>query len=178
MRQGLAGASSCTQKAVLALLLAASCAHGVPPLPGATVRGQVLRDLDGKPVRLSDFAGRVVLLDFWATWCEPCRIALPFYRRLHEEQRERRFAVVAVSIDQSDEEVREFLAREPLPFTVLRDPSGAFAERMGLRTMPTSFLLDRQGEVRFRHEGFASADEAPIAARVAELLSDGAGCRR
>ena len=130
------------------------------------------RSLDSRPVRLADLRGRVVLLDFWATWCEPCKLSLPFSARLLREREGAGFSVVAASTDQSDEEVRGYLARTPLPFAPARDPDGAIADGLGVVRIPTTFLLDRRGRVRFRHQGFSEADEAPIRAELAALLAE------
>jgi len=78
--------------------------------------------------------------------------------------------VVAISIDAEDAPVREWLARNPVPFEVLRDPDGEAAEQLGMIRMPTSFLLDRAGRVRFRHDGFRDEEELTIEAEVRELM--------
>src|SRR3954468_19373275 len=121
-------------------LVSCSGARAVPA--GAPVENVSGRALDGKTVRLEDLRGRVVLLDFWATWCEPCRESLPFYADLQRDLGSQGLTVVAMSIDADDQPVREYF-KTPAPFLVLRDPEGSVAERMGVSTMPTSFLIDR-----------------------------------
>ena len=123
-------------------------------------------------MRLAELRGQVVLLDFWATWCEPCKLSLPFYARLLREREGRGFSVVAASTDASDEVVRKYLARAPLPFAMARDPEGSVADGLGAVLIPTTFLLDRRGRVRFRHQGFSQADEDPIRAELAALLAE------
>jgi thiol-disulfide isomerase/thioredoxin len=146
--------------ALLIALLA--CAHGQRPV--------VLPTLSGKELRLADLRGRVVLLDFWATWCEPCKLSLPFYARLQRELRG--LEVVAASTDEADEDVRKFLAQAPLPFTIARDPDGRVAEELGVQLMPTTFLLDRAGKVRFRHVGFSPDSEGALRREVELLLGE------
>jgi thiol-disulfide isomerase/thioredoxin len=146
-----------------ALLIALlGCAHGQRPA--------VLATLSGHEVRLADLRGRVVLLDFWATWCEPCKLSLPFYARMQRELRG--LEVVAASTDEADEDVRKFLAKTPLPFTIARDPAGRVAEEMGVELMPTTLLLDRAGKVRFRHVGFSPDSETDLRREVQQLLAE------
>ena len=152
------------------LLLACSCASSRPLPDRAALAGVSLAKLDGGSSPIADLRGRVVLLDFWATWCEPCKEALPFYAQLQRELGERGFTVAAVSVDADDAPVRQYFAGSPPPFLVLRDPDGDVAQRMGVSVMPTSFLLDRAGEPKFRNQGFTAADQQAIRARVLSLL--------
>src|SRR5438105_14608083 len=131
----------------LACLALASCS-GSRPVPGGMPLDDVAaHGLDGKTVRIADLRGRIVLLDFWATWCEPCRESLPFYADLQRELGPQGLTIAAISLDADDDPVREYF-KTPPPFTVLRDPDGSIAERMGVSIMPTSFLLDRSGVTR------------------------------
>jgi thiol-disulfide isomerase/thioredoxin len=130
-----------------------------------------LRTLDGAPLRLADLHGKVVLLDFWATWCVPCREALPFYAELQRELAARGLSIVAVSVDADDSAVRSWFAAPP-PFVVARDPNGELADSAGVQTLPTSFLLDRAGAARFRNEGFSPADRSALRGRILALLDE------
>lgn len=148
--------------ALPALLLA--CAHAQPigaPLPPLEVRS-----LDGTRIRLDQLRGPV-LVDLWATWCVPCAQALPFYARMAKETGIR---VVAISVDADDAPVREWMRQQQLPFEVLRDPDGGATGQLGIKQMPTSFLLDRQGRVRVRHDGFREEDEAVLEQEIREVL--------
>jgi peroxiredoxin len=148
------------------LLALAGCAHATGSLPVAVARG-----LDGRSEAIAR-PGKVVLVDFWATWCAPCKVALPLYRDLYLDLRARGFEVVAVSVDNGDEEVRAFLQREPLPFTVLRDPGGVLAESLGVTQMPTSFLLGRDGRTRARLDGFEPGAEPALRKQIEALLAE------
>jgi peroxiredoxin len=134
---------------------------------GASFPPLHVRTLEGTQVSLADLRGPA-LVDLWATWCVPCAHALPFYQRLAEKTG---IAVIAISIDAEDAQVREWLARNPLSFRILRDPDGAVAEALGMRLMPTSFLIDASGRVRARHDGFRDEDEPAIEAEVRALLA-------
>ena len=148
-------------------LLSCSGSRAVPT--SASVDNVDAPDLQGKTVRLSDLHGRVVLLDFWATWCEPCRESLPFYADLQKELGSQGLTVAAVSIDADDGPVRDYF-KTPPPFLVLRDPDGAIAERMGVGTMPTSFLIDRGGMPREKLQGFRAEERDSVRAKVMALL--------
>jgi thiol-disulfide isomerase/thioredoxin len=151
------------RRALPALLLA--CAHALPA--GAPLPPLEVRSLDGTRTRLDQLRGPV-LVDLWATWCVPCALALPFYSRMAKETGIR---VVAISIDAEDAPVREWMREHPVPFEVLRDPDGAAAEQLGMKQMPTSFLLDGSGRVRVRHDGFREEDEPALEREIRELLA-------
>src|SRR6059058_1447628 len=154
---------------LLACLALVSCS-GARPLPaGVPVQGVAAAGLDGKTVRIEDLRGRVVLIDFWATWCDPCRESLPFYADLQRELGPKGLTIAAISIDADDDPVREYFKTRP-PFTVLRDPDGSIAERMGVSVMPTSFLLDRSGVTREKLQGFKPEDRESIRDRIVALL--------
>ena len=125
----------------------------------------------GKRKRAS-LRGRVVLLDFFASWCEPCRQSLPFYAEL-QRRYDSRLTVVAVSLDEREEDLRRFVDEMRLDVRILHDPSGRSAERLNVRAMPTLFLIDRHGLVRARHESFRPADREAIERKVRELCRDG-----
>jgi peroxiredoxin len=132
-----------------------------------------LSDLSGSTVTNADFSGRVVLVDFWATWCKPCEESFPFYASLHETLGKDGFAVVAISVDAEDEVVKRFLARRPVPFTVLRDPEGKTPRSIegAIETMPTAVLLGRDGRVRLVHSGFTPDDREKIEREVRAALA-------
>ncbi len=108
-----------------------------------------LRDLDGKPETLATYRGKVVLLNFWATWCEPCRDEMPAMRALRERLAGEPFDVVAVNYGEAASRVREFLARERLDLRVLLDPGQGAARAWRVRVLPGSFLIDGDGRVRY-----------------------------
>jgi thiol-disulfide isomerase/thioredoxin len=138
----------------------AACAHG--PKSATT--------LDGRPLDLAAYHGKVVLLDFWATWCEPCKLSLPFYAQLSRELKG--LEVIAVSTDEKDADVRAFLAKAPLPYTIARDPRGEVADSLGVELIPTTLLVDRKGAIRFRKQGFTPDDEPTLRREVEKLLAE------
>ena len=115
---------------------------------------------------LDSLRGDVVLVDFWASWCGPCRQSFPWLAELQKRLQSRGLRVVAVNLDKSRAAADQFLARYEVPFTVAFDPAGATAERYGVRAMPTSVLVDRAGRVVRVHAGFEAARAADWAAAI------------
>ena len=120
-------------------------------------------------MKLSDLRGPA-LVDLWATWCVPCARSLPFYHQLATRTGIR---VVAISIDADDAPVRKWLLEHATSFQILRDPNGVVAEQLGMRVMPTSFLIDSRGLVRALHHGFRDEDESALEAEVRALVANG-----
>jgi thiol-disulfide isomerase/thioredoxin len=107
-----------------------------------------LPDLQGITVRLSDQRGKVVLLNFWATWCVPCRVEMPSMNALYQDYREKGFEILAISIDvQGKDVVAPFVEEYGLTFPVLLDPDNVVSTRLQGRGIPTSYLLDKQGRI-------------------------------
>ena len=159
-------------RTVLLLGLLAACVTTPKPIgiePGQSLSFE-LSDMEGQPVASSRYSGSVVLVDMWATWCKPCLASFPFYSELYEAHKAQGFEILAVSVDQEDAEVRDFLESHPVPFTVLRDPKGSLPSRLSINTMPTAFLLDRSGAVIHVHEGFVASDRKAITQMVKEAL--------
>lgn len=154
--------------AALLLLLLPLAAFALGP--GSRAPDFRLRDLSGRPGDLASLRGRVVVLDFWASWCEPCRESFPFYNALHDELGRRGLCILGVSVDEQASNVRTFLRRTPAKFRILHDPSGGVAARFGPQRMPTSFVIDRNGLVRHVHYGFDAREKAAIEREVRALL--------
>lgn len=119
------------------------------PWKDASTPPLVLKDPTGAPHALAEYRGKVVLVNFWATWCDPCREEMPSMQRLKERLSGERFAILAVNYGESKEKVAEFLKRVPLDLQMLLDPGQQTARAWKVRILPMSFLLDVEGRVRY-----------------------------
>ena len=116
--------------------------------------------------------GTVTLVDFWASWCAPCAHSFPFLNRLERDFENERFRIVAINVDESRSDAIDFLSRYPVDFTVAVDSAGECPEAFDLPGMPSSFLVDQNGIVRWIQRGFRPANEAQIRAEVESLLAE------
>lgn len=119
---------------------------------------------------LEQFRGKVVLLDFWASWCTPCGQSLPLYEKLRSDLSGRGFELVAIGLDEDAEDGRAFLERFDVHYPVGSDPEGMVASLYALKGMPYAVLIDRDGVVRATHVGFKPADIAALRAKIEALL--------
>ena len=138
------------------------------PAPDVTMRA-----LDGKPLTLESLRGQVVVLDFWASWCAPCRKSFPFLYALQTKHANAGLRVVGLTLEEDDEAVTGFLESVPVSFTIARDPSEKSGESFGVVAMPTTILIDREGSVAARFEGGDESVHKKIEAAVATLVSGG-----
>ncbi len=121
---------------------------GIQPIPHiAETIDFTLKDLDGNPVRLSDFRGKIVFLNFWATWCPECRIEMPSMQKLHSRFKDKSFAMVSVNMKESASEVKKFFKKYKLTFIGLLDSDGEAGSQMGIRAIPTTFILNKNGKI-------------------------------
>ncbi len=161
-------------------LLAAGCAasrHGLrsSPLIGQSVE-IAAQDLSGRDVRLAEGKAKVRVVDFWATWCDPCREQLPFLDRLASEYGPQGLSVTGVSFDEDRAAVERFLADTPVSFQILWDKGGgALAAKLEVTRLPTTLVIDRHGVVRDVRLGFDHEEEHGIEGSVRRLLAEGAG---
>ena len=123
-------------------------------------------------VRVADYKGKVVYLDFWASWCGPCRESFPFMNELQREFGGKGLQILAVSVDKTPDDARRFLERFPPLFTVALDPKGTCASAYLVPGMPTTFVIDRAGIVRTVHIGFHGGAKAEIRRQLLELLDE------
>ena len=152
------------------LSLAATAATPQAGQPAPAVAGA---RLDGQgQLSLAGLRGKVVYLDFWASWCKPCALSLPTLDGFRKEFG-KDFAVLAINVDHDPALARAFLSRRPVGYPSLFDPKGEFPVRFGVETMPTSFLIDRQGVIRRVHKGFRKEDVPELHAAIQELIRSG-----
>ena len=125
----------------------------------------------GRALSLEQYQGKVVLADFWASWCGPCRLSMPWLNQMHEKYAAHGLHVLGVNLDEDAASAAKFLADYPATFEVVYDPQGQYASHYGLQTMPTSILFDRQGNKISHHNGFLSDKTAEYEARLVAALN-------
>ena len=123
-------------------------------------------------IDFSDYRGKVVLLDFWASWCGPCRQSFPWMNEVQKKYADQDLVVIAVNLDQEKQAAADFLTDVPATFKIVYDPDGSSAEQMEVMGMPMSYLIDRQGHVRHRLIGFNSSKKKEHEDHILALLND------
>jgi thiol-disulfide isomerase/thioredoxin len=129
-----------------------------------------LRDLAGQPVNLADFKGKVVLVNFWATWCAPCIEEMPAMQRLRDKLSLAGFEVLAVNYQESQSRIIDFLKKRPLKLTILRDHDGSVRTGWGVRVFPTSFVIDTEQRIRYTVIGEVDWSSSKVESQIRELL--------
>lgn len=117
-----------------------------------------LADLEGQRYRLDDFSGRVVLVEFWATWCGPCRLQAEILARLYEEVQSEDLEFVAVSLGEPEDVVRDFIHRDPFPYPVLLDPDETLGYALEVYALPTVMIIDGGGQITFLRPGISDGE--------------------
>jgi peroxiredoxin len=131
-----------------------------------------LRDLSGNAIRLSDYRGKTVLLDFWATWCEPCKQSIPRYIRMQDRLREKGLVVIGVDEGERTDLVAAYTSKLGISYSVLLDPdAGLFYKYQGV-SLPAAFLIDSRGNIRGRWNGFDAATGLDVEAATDRLLGE------
>jgi len=119
-----------------------------------------LKDADGKTVHLSDYKGKVVLLDFWATWCGPCKIEIPWFMEFEQQFKDKGFAVVGVSMDEDGwGAVKPYMERMKVNYRIVLGNDKVGDQYGGVDSLPTTFLIDRQGRIAATHVGLTGGKE-------------------
>src|SRR4051812_9294350 len=156
-------------------LAAAVAVIGSLPIEAMAARDRkapsiTLKTLDGKNTKLAALKGRVVLVDFWASWCAPCKATFPALNALAEELKERGVEVLAVSEDEKRKDLEAFLEGADLRLQVLIDPRGDAAGAFEVTTIPSMFVIDRDGVVRFSHPNYSAEVIETVKREIATLL--------
>jgi len=170
----VATAVAALRPALLAIALASCATGGAGPPSGHQVGAPApaihVQSLAGKALALDDFRGKVVLLDVWASWCGPCKQELPMLDDMAKRLRGDGVEVLAVSVDQERANLVKFLrARPRWSLTVAHDPKGEIADRLSPDKMPTSYVIDREGVIRYVNSGFVPSDAREIERRLVEV---------
>jgi thiol-disulfide isomerase/thioredoxin len=152
---------------VMALALCAASAQALEK--GAPAPQFELQGLDGA-VKLAKLQGKVVYVDFWASWCGPCRQSFPWMNEMQAKYGARGLQIVGVNVDANSADARQFLAATPARFTIGFDPQGATPRSYGIKGMPSSVLIGPDGKVLLEHSGFREADRAELENKIQSAL--------
>lgn len=147
---------------------AAEGAADLGPMPDFS-----LASLGGERIARADLLGNVVLFDFWATWCGPCHMQADILKQVYPEAAKRGIEFIAVATGEEAATVRDFVSRRPFPYAVLVDPEEILGGPLEIMALPTLLIMDRRGQIAYRHTGVADAEAIDAALRAAEGAAGG-----
>jgi len=134
------------------------------PAPDFKLQGQQ------KQVQLSDYRGQIVYLDFWASWCQPCQKSFTWMNKMHALYGKEGFTVIAINLDESRDKADKFLQKIPASFDIAFDPRGNTAESYQVRAMPSSYLIDKNGNMVYANVGFRGNDEDKLETKIRQMI--------
>jgi len=158
--------------ATAVLAIASTGVAAVLPPVGKPAPDFAAKSDSGRNVRLSELRGQVVLINFWASWCSPCRQELPLLSKIYSQYRSAGFALLAVNVDDNRKDAESMLKRLDLKFPTLFDGNKKVARLYGVDTMPATLVIDRDGRVRYVHRGYYDGYERKYEQQVRELLKE------
>jgi peroxiredoxin len=160
-------------RSVTVLLVSGIVASAAPaanlsgPAPGFTLESR-----DGDVVSLEDLKGQVVMINFWATWCVPCRQEMPHLEALHQRYNSLGFTLLGVNVEDNPEGAAKFLKDTPVSFPILYDPKNGVSKLYDVVAMPTTVLVGRDGTMRFIHHGYKAGYEGEYQTQIRALLRE------
>jgi peroxiredoxin len=157
------------KKGVAALLLAAVC---IPALAADAARDFTLKSHDGSNLRLAEMKGQVVMLNFWASWCGPCRQEMPILEQLNKKYGKLGFTVWGINVDEDPAMAEKLLKETGVTFPVLFDSRNEVSELYGVDAMPTTVMVDRDGNIRFRHRSYKPGTEEEYEKQIKSLVRE------
>ena len=137
------------------------------PAPVINVKG-----MDNSDIKISDFKGSVLYVDFWATWCPPCRKSFPWMEEMQQRYSGLGFEVLAISLDNKRSVIDQFLKNVPTSFVIAHDAKGGSAQQFKVKGMPSSYLIDRKGNIRLSRMGFNDRDKGKLEAEIKALIAE------
>ena len=131
-----------------------------------------LKSMAGKNIKLSEYAGSVVLLNFWASWCGPCRLEMPLLNALHKKYESLGFVVLGVNVEEQSDKARSYLSDIPVDFPILFDDKNTASKLYDVIAMPTTVMIDRSGNMRYLHKGYKPGDEKKYKKMTKKLIRE------
>ena len=153
--------------ALLALAVPSFAAAPSVPGPAFTLTGR-----DGKPVSLSEFKGDVVMINFWASWCGPCRQEMPLLDSIYRQYKSLGFVLLGVNVEPDSKAANAWLKRTPVSYPILYDTQSAVSKLYQVQGMPTTVILGRKGNIRYVHQGYVPGDENGYLNSIRSLLME------
>lgn len=139
---------------------------GPVPAPDFT-----LKTLTGESVRLADLRGQVVMINFWASWCGPCRQEMPLLNKIHDDYHKAGFTLLGINLDEQTSAAQAFLKTTPVTFPILHDAGGKVADLYKNTAMPSSYFIDKKGNVAHLHRGYRPGEEQDYRKQIRKLLA-------
>lgn len=121
---------------------------------------------------LDNYSGKVMYLDFWASWCPPCAKSFPFLNEMHQQYHNEGLQIIGINLDENPDDAIKFLSEYPASFTLASDLSKQCAEELGVPAMPSSYLIDKKGVIRHIHLGFRAGETQALRDKVKQLLAE------
>jgi thiol-disulfide isomerase/thioredoxin len=150
----------------------APAASNAPLRDGAAAPVFQLDSASGKPVSLADYKGQVVMLNFWASWCGPCRKEMPILEQLHKQYRNKGFTLVGVNVEPNSNDAQNWLKATPVTFPILYDRESTVSKLYQVEGMPNTVIVDRKGRVRFIHRGYKPGEENEYLDQIRTLIKE------
>ena len=126
---------------------------------------------EGQPIDLSSYKGKVVLVDFWASWCGPCRESFPWLNKMHTNKSSEGLVVIGVNVDEDSNDAKQFLEKFPAKFKLIFDPKGNHASYYNIPGMPTTLIFDKQGKLVHQHSGFRKSEISGYEKHINQALA-------
>ncbi|MFP5350878.1 MAG: TlpA disulfide reductase family protein [Gammaproteobacteria bacterium] len=153
------------------VLLVVAAMAPAAPAPGSAAPDFTLKSDSGRNLKLSELRGEVVMINFWATWCAPCREEMPLLNQLYEQYRKVGFTLLAINVDDDPAKARTMARKLGVSFPVLFDTDKRVSKLYDVAAMPSTLLIDRDGRVRYVHRGYVAGVEQKYQTQVRELLA-------
>ena len=153
--------------ALLGTAWPAAATDGAVPAPQFSLASRA-----GGQVSLADLKGQVVMINFWASWCGPCRQEFPALDQIYAKYKPMGFTLVAINVESEQADAEKFLSATPASFPILFDPDNMVSGKYGVSAMPTTVLVDRQGRVRWQHRAYKPGDEAKYIEQIRAALRE------
>lgn len=125
-----------------------------------------------KRIDLTGYSDPLIYVDFWASWCGPCKLSFPFLNELHDDFAKQGLKIVAISVDKEDKDAKKFVRHNPAYFTLAIDSRGICPKVFDVKGMPSSYIIDKDGNILYQHQGFRSSDPEKIRKALAKIMED------